>query len=90
MVDHCSLKSLVGTKHLLFEAACLLVGNGESIRTWSDPWVPNLPGFIPSPKAGVNPDLALIVSQLLNQDCSGWDIAKLRHFFEDSMVDNIR
>ena len=57
--------------------ACLLVGNDESIRTWSDSWVLNLLGFIPSPKAGVNPDLALIVSQLLNQDRSGWDSAKL-------------
>ncbi|XP_030923696.1 uncharacterized protein LOC115950621 [Quercus lobata] len=82
-------KSLIGTKHLLSEVACLLVGNGKSIRTWSDPWVPNLPGFIPSPKFGANPDLALIVSQLLNQDGSGWDIAKLWHFFEDSMVDII-
>lgn len=50
---------------------------------------PNLPGFIPSPKVGVNPDFALIVSQLLDQDHSGWDIVKLRHFFEDSMVDII-
>ena len=82
-------KSLIGTKHLLSEAACLLVGNGEPIRTWSDPWVLNLLGFIPSPKVGANPDLALIVSQLLNQDRSGWDIAKLRHFFEDSVVDII-
>ena len=81
--------SLIGIKHLLSEAACLLVGNDESIRTWLDLWVLNLPGFIPSPKAGVNPDLALIVSQLLNQDHSGWDIAKLRHFFKDSVVDFI-
>jgi len=82
-------KSLVGTKHLLSEAAYLLVGNGESITTWSDSWVPNLLGFIPSPKADVNPNFALIVSQLLNQDRNGWDIAKLRHFFEDSVVDII-
>ena len=81
-------KSLVGTKHLLSEA-CLLVGNGESIRTWSDPWVPNLPSFIPSPKVGVNLDFSLIVSQLLNQDHNGWDIAKLWHFFEDLVVDII-
>ena len=65
------------------------MGNGESIRTWSDPWVPNLPGFIPSPKVGANLNLALIVSQLLNQDQSGWDITKFWHFFEDSVVDRI-
>ena len=53
------------------------MGNDESIRTWLDLWVLNLPDFIHSPKVGVYPDLALIVSQLLNQDHSGWDIAKL-------------
>ena len=65
------------------------MGNDESIRTWLDLWVLNLPDFIPSPKVGVNPDLALIVSQLLNQDRSGWDIAKLYNFFKALVVDII-
>ena len=58
-------KSLLGIRNLLAKAACFQVGNGASIRIWSNPWIPNLPGFIPSPKEGANSDLALVVSQLL-------------------------
>ena len=58
-------KSMMGTKHLIAKAACLLVGNGNSIRTWIDPWIPDLPGFIPTPKVDVDPDIALVVSQRL-------------------------
>lgn len=71
----------MGTKHLISKAACFVVGNGESIRTWIDPWVLDLPAFIPSPKAGANPNFALIVSQLFNQDHSSWDSIKLHQFF---------
>ena len=42
-------KSLMGIKHLVVKAASLQVGNCASIRIWSDPWIPNLLGFIPSP-----------------------------------------
>ena len=55
-------KSLIGTKHLIAKAACLLVGNGNSIRTWIDPWILDLPGFIPTSKVDANPDIALVVS----------------------------
>ena len=33
-------KSLEGTKALIAQEACLLPGNGRSIRVWEDPWVP--------------------------------------------------
>ena len=61
---------MIGTKHLIAKAACLLVGNGNSIRTWIDPWIPDLLGFIPTPKVDANPDIALVVSQLLNPNSS--------------------
>ncbi|KAF3946921.1 hypothetical protein CMV_026869 [Castanea mollissima] len=82
-------KSLLGIKHLFSKAACILLGNGDSIRIWSDPWIPDLPGFIPSPKVDANPDLALVVSQLLSSDHSRWDIPKLNYFFEEPVVDLI-
>ncbi|XP_075650115.1 uncharacterized protein LOC142620668 [Castanea sativa] len=56
---------------------------------WSDPWIPDLPGFIPSPKVDANPDLALVVLQLLSSDRSRWDIPKLNYFFEEPVVDLI-
>ncbi|XP_075640489.1 uncharacterized protein LOC142612257 [Castanea sativa] len=57
----------MGIKHLVAKAACFQVGNGASIRIWSDPWIPNFPGFIPTPKEGANSDLALV---LQNPGCS--------------------
>ena len=59
-------RSIEGTKYLMTQSAFFQVGNGNSIRTWLDPWIPDLPSFIPHPKVGSNPNSALIVSQLIN------------------------
>ena len=53
-------------KSLLAHSACMLVGNGNTVRIWKDPWIPDLPNFISSPREGTNPKMALIVSQLVN------------------------
>ena len=82
-------KSLLGIKHLISKAACIILGSEDSIRIWSDPWIPDLPSFIPPPKVDANPDLALIVSQLFSLDHSKWDISKLNYFFEEPVVDLI-
>ena len=83
-------KSMMGTKHLVAKAACLLVGNGNSIRTWIDPWIPDLPGFIPTTKVDANPDIALVVSQLLTPNRSSWDIPKSSMLFEEHVVELIQ
>ena len=51
----------------------MIVGDGNTIRIWDDPWIPDLQGFIPKTKAGVNPGEILLVSQLLNSDHNAWD-----------------
>ena len=73
---------MLGIKHLIAKAACLLVGNEDSIRTWSDPWILDLPSFTPTPKVDTNSDIALVVSQFLTPNRSSWDISKLRLLFE--------
>ena len=55
---------MLGIKHLIAKAVCLLVGNEDSIRTWSDPWIPVLPTFTPTPKVDANTDIALVVLAL--------------------------
>ena len=67
----------------------MLVGDGNSIRIWEDPWVPELHEFIPSPKNGVNLNGIILVSQLFNSNLSGWDVHKLNWWFESSTVDLI-
>ena len=59
---------MMGIKHLIAKVACLLVGNGDSIKTWPDLWIPDLPSFTPTPKVDANSDIALVVSQLLTPD----------------------
>ena len=49
----------------------MLVGDGNSTRIWEDPWVPDLQGFILTPKNGVDPNDILLVSQLFNFDFFG-------------------
>ncbi|XP_065629740.1 uncharacterized protein LOC136067578 [Quercus suber] len=82
-------KSLLGIKHIIAKAACIVLGNGDSIRIWSDPWILDLPGYIPSPKVDADLDLALVVSQLFSSDHSRWDIHKLNYFFDETVVDLI-
>ena len=82
-------KSLLGVKHIIAKARCIVLGSGDSIRIWSDPWIPDLPGYIPSPKVDANPDLALVVSQLLSSDPCRWDVHKLNYFFDETVVDLI-
>ena len=41
------------------------------------------------PKARVNLDEILLVSQLLNSDHNAWDIHKLKQWFEDSEIELI-
>ena len=67
----------------------MLVGDGNSTRIWEDPWVPDLQGFIPTPKNGVDPNGILLVFQLFNSDFSGWDVHKLNWWFKNSKVDLI-
>ena len=66
----------------------MLIGNGNTVRIWEDPWIPNLPNFIPSPRERTSPEMALIVSQLVNQE--GWDLTKIRNTFDETTTQLIQ
>ena len=82
-------RSISGTKQIISRGACILVGNGNFIRIWNDPWILDLPQFIPRLKEDANIDNALIVSQLLRQDRCNWDTKKLRELFDDDTIVHI-
>jgi hypothetical protein len=60
-------RGIEGAKSLLFRGACKLVGSGDSILVWSEPWIPKLPNFKPVPKASLELIPTLMVAQLMNQ-----------------------
>lgn len=74
-------KSIEDARTLLQKRACKLVGSGESILVWEDPWLPNEPGFSPCP-ASQQGDSCLVVSQLMNQMKTGWNVTKLQQLFD--------
>ena len=75
-------RSLEGMKSLLARSAYMLIGNGNTVRIWEDPWILDLPNFIPSPREGTSPGMTLIVSQLVSQE--GWDLTKIRNTFDET------
>jgi hypothetical protein len=42
-------RGIEGARSLLAQGACRLVGSGNDIVVWRDPWIPDLPNFIPPP-----------------------------------------
>ena len=63
-----SWRGLEGVRSHLSKEACLLVGNGNNILVWRDPWVPDLPSFSPLPCDSLEAFRSLSVADLMSQD----------------------
>uniref|UniRef100_A0A2N9ELJ7 RNase H type-1 domain-containing protein n=1 Tax=Fagus sylvatica TaxID=28930 RepID=A0A2N9ELJ7_FAGSY len=83
-------RGIEGARSLLARGACWLVGSGNDILVWRDPWIPNLPNFIPQPR-NPNQDMQfLVVAQLMKKDKSGWNEKQLHLLFDDATVSTIK
>ncbi|KAL5579575.1 hypothetical protein UlMin_012017 [Ulmus minor] len=60
---------------LIREGACYVVGDGCSIDPWKDPWVPNIPNFLPVPISEPSVSNNRVKDFFLQQGL--WDFAKL-------------
>lgn len=63
-----------------------MIGNGQKVRVWEDPWVPWLENFKPMPKVGVSQQQTLMVYQRMDDGRRNWNLAKLRELFEENTV----
>uniref|UniRef100_A0A2N9J298 CCHC-type domain-containing protein n=1 Tax=Fagus sylvatica TaxID=28930 RepID=A0A2N9J298_FAGSY len=74
-----SWRGIEGVKSFLARGACKLVGSGDSILVWNDPWILGLSSFKPCPRLDHQPLQSLAVSQLMSQDRTGFvpDLADL-------------
>ena len=71
-------RSLERVKHILLNGSCKLVGDGDSILVWDDPWIPDLPSFTPNSRENLGLNQCLVVSQLMNQNRTRWDVSRLK------------
>lgn len=79
----------LGVKNLLANGAHKIVGNGDNILVWEDPWLPDLLGFSPRPRFQ-GEESCLVVSQLMKPSRTGWDKEKLRSLFDQDSINAIR
>ncbi|KAL5563568.1 hypothetical protein UlMin_033315 [Ulmus minor] len=80
-------KSALGTKDLILTGACYLVGNGDQISVWNDPWIPTINGFKPSPAVQANLGVSSVKDLILRPGI--WNWAKLNELFDPHIVEAI-
>jgi hypothetical protein len=79
-------RGIEGAKSLLARGACKLVGFGDSILVWNEPWIPRLPDFKPVPKASLDIIPCLTVAQLMNEAKSQWNQNMLSSLFDQDTI----
>jgi hypothetical protein len=84
-----SWRGIEGVKSFLAKRACKLVGSGDSILVWNDPWISGLPSFKACPRLDHQPFQSLAVSQLMSRDRTGWNSNLLHSFFDDPTIQAI-
>jgi hypothetical protein len=79
-------RGIEGAKSLLARGACKLVGSGDSILVWNEPWIPGLPDFKHVPKASLDIIPCLTVAQLMNEAKSQWNQNMLSSLFDQDTI----
>ena len=71
---------------MLARGACKLVGFGDSILVWNEPWIPRLSDFKLVPKASLDIISCLTIAQLMNEAKSHWNQNMLSSFFDQDTI----
>lgn len=82
-------KAIERLKCVIAKGACFLVGDGEIIDIWKDPWVPWLPNFVPQPKEE-STMVSFEVSCLIDQNTRTWNNNTLEQLFNEESVAAIK
>ena len=73
-------------KSLLAKDAYKIVGSGDSILVWEDPWIPDLQEYKPRPTSQESTQVCMLVSHLMNQSKLGWEVGLLKNLFYGDSV----
>lgn len=63
------------------KVACFLIGDGESVGMWLDPWVPWVQNFVPSPKVEFLVQTPMKVAHLINHELHTWKTSLVLDIF---------
>lgn len=80
--------AILECRQYLREGCLWLVGSGESIKVWSDPWISSVPGHILTmPQGGTNG--VLTVSDLIIAGEGRWNVPLINSTFEPYIAERI-
>lgn len=80
--------SILQGRDLLKKGLRVMIGNGEAIDAWSDPWLPTHPPRAPIAKT--NSVTSIKVKEWITNLIQGWDIQKLQELVVPEDVERIR
>ena len=83
-------RDIISARKALLKGFCFKFGDGLSIKPWCDLWVPGMPNGVPGLKDRVRMDSWLIVSDFRDKERNGWNISRLREFYEKRVVIEIQ
>ena len=84
-----SWRAIEKVKQLIVKGACYIIGDGQSINVWSDPWVPQLQGFKPVPRNESQNQAPLTFSQLFDPTSNSWNSRLILELFDAASVQAI-
>ena len=82
-------KAIERMKILINNGACFLVGDGESIDVWKEPWVPWLHNFTPKPKYPSMILSPLKVADLIDNNSRSWNLRRIQELFDAESAEAI-
>jgi hypothetical protein len=59
-------RGLESVRHILAKGAFMLVGSGQNILVWRDPWIPDLNNFLPQPRDTSCTQQSMAVADLMS------------------------
>ncbi|XP_042950095.1 uncharacterized protein LOC122282210 [Carya illinoinensis] len=83
-------KGILSTRSLLAEGQCFKITNGLSVSVWSDPWIPTVEGFKPTPiNHSIDTSSVMKVSELISHTNGQWNLPILRSLFRQDSINEI-
>ena len=82
-------KAIKKAREVVRRGACFLIGDGESIDVWLDPWVPWIKCFIPSLKVESSSLLPMKVAELIDFGTHTWKTTMVRDIFNPTSTQAI-